>query len=129
MGNPLCGDCWHPPRLPLETEEEEVERVSQEKAVGDQGETSQGLQKILKKEEIKGAPDTHDHWGRVWGHESREKPRRLPQQHCSGTVKTLPSKAGDMGLTPGHEIKIPHACGQKKGRGSLREKDELESDR
>lgn len=129
MGNPLCGDCWPPPHLPLATEEEEVERVSQEKAVGDQGETSQGLQKVLKEEEIKGAPDTHDHWGRVWGHESREKPRRLPQQHCSGTVKTLPYNAGDMGLTPGHGIKIPQACGQKKGRGSLREKDELESDR
>ena len=33
-----------------------------------------------------------------------------------------------MGLIPGQGTKIPHACGQKKGRGRLREKDELESD-
>ena len=67
MGNPQRGDCWNLPCPPLGTEWEEVERVSQERAAGGQGETSQGLQKVLRKEETKGAPDTHNHWGRAQG--------------------------------------------------------------
>ena len=65
MENPLYEDCWHLPHLPLGTGEEEVERVSQEKAVGDQGETGQGLQKVLKKE-IRG-PRTHMTTGEGFG--------------------------------------------------------------
>ena len=72
MGNPLHGDCWHPPHLPLRTGEEEVERGSQEKAVGDQGETRQGLQKVLKKEEIRG-PWTHMITGEGFGGMNQEK--------------------------------------------------------
>ena len=56
----------------LGTGEEEVERVSQEKAVGDQGETRQGLQKVLKKEEIRG-PWTHMITGEGFGGMNQEK--------------------------------------------------------
>ena len=71
MENPLYEDCWHLPHLPLGTGEEEVERVSQEKAVGDQGETGQGLQKVLKKE-IRG-PRTHMTTGEGFGGTNQER--------------------------------------------------------
>ena len=49
-----------------------MERVSQEKAVGDQEETRQGLQKVLKKEEIRG-PRTHMTTGEGFGGTNQEK--------------------------------------------------------
>ena len=37
-------------------------------------------------------------------------------------VKTLPSNAGDKGLIPGWETKIPHASGQLSLHATTREK-------
>lgn len=118
MENPLYEDHAGIFHICLGTGEEEVERVSQEKAVGEQEKTRQGLQKVLKKEEIRG-PRTHMTTGEGFGGMNRaEKSERGFLSNTAVAQSRLPSSRM-MARTPGQELRS-HMRVAKKGRGSLR---------